>query len=143
VQELARLLALVATDGLGGLEGLPFVEAEAFENAADAGRRDGKFGGDLLSGPAPASQLGKALTGRGRQWAAQPVRPRAAIHEIGRPLLIIALQPFVRTVRRQTQTVFCPSASDATWRTMASISLDPRSQWRSGNRMDNLWKAHT
>ena len=56
VDQLARLLPLVASDRLGGLERGDAIEAEALEDAADGRRRDAQLGGDLLAGPPLAAQ---------------------------------------------------------------------------------------
>ena len=56
VDQLARLLPLVAADRLGRLERRDAIEAEALEDAADGRRRDAQFGGDLLAGPALTAQ---------------------------------------------------------------------------------------
>ena len=48
VDQLAGMLALVAADRFGRLQGSDAIEAETPEDAADGRRRDAQFGGDLL-----------------------------------------------------------------------------------------------
>ena len=75
VDQLAGLLALVAPDRLGRLQGLELVQAEPPQNAADGGRRDAGLGGDLLARPALAAQRFDLLDNRLGRRPAQPMRP--------------------------------------------------------------------
>ena len=59
VDDLARGGALIAADRLGRLESGKPIEAQPFEDAADGGRRNPDFRGDLLAG---APRLRKAST---------------------------------------------------------------------------------
>src|SRR5215207_9676739 len=99
VDELARLLALVAADPLGRLERLEAVEAEPPEDAADRGRRDPGFGRDLLAGPALATQGFDLRDDGRRRWPMQPARPRGAVLEAFTALRREAGQPFAHGPR--------------------------------------------
>jgi hypothetical protein len=56
VDDLTRGGAFVATDRLGRLERRQPIEPQPFEDAADGGRRDSDFRGDLLAGVALPAQ---------------------------------------------------------------------------------------
>ena len=65
VDDLAGGGAFVAADRLGRLESGKPIEAQPFENAADGGRRNSDFRGDLLAGVAlPAQSLDPGAYGR-------------------------------------------------------------------------------
>ena len=76
VDELARVLALVAPDRFGRLQGTELVQAEPTKDAADGRWRYAGLGGDLLAGPALAAQPFDLLDNSGRRWPTQTVRPR-------------------------------------------------------------------
>jgi hypothetical protein len=99
VDQFARVLALVAAHRLGRFERPQLAEPAAFEDTADAGRRNACFGGDLLAGPALAPQLGNAIDDRFGERTIQPMRPRAAIRQTSQTLLAIALEPFAHGPR--------------------------------------------
>ena len=67
VDDLAGRGAFIAADRLGRLESGKPIEAQPFEDAADGGRRNPDFRGDLLAGVAlPAQSLNPFAGGRPR-----------------------------------------------------------------------------
>jgi hypothetical protein len=81
VDQLAGVLALVAPDRLGRLEGLELVEREPAQDAADGGRRYAGLCGDLPAGPALAPKPCDLLDHGRRCRAIQPPRPRRAVRQ--------------------------------------------------------------
>ena len=75
MDELARMLAFIAPDRFGRLQGTELVQAEPTQNTADGGWRDTGLGGDLLARPALAAQPFDLLNNPLRSWPMQPVRP--------------------------------------------------------------------
>src|SRR5262249_9734894 len=76
MDELAWVLAFIAMDRFGRLQGIELVQAELAQNAADGGGRDSGLGGDLLAGPTLAAQPLDLLDHCLRRWFAQSMRPR-------------------------------------------------------------------
>src|SRR5690606_7115222 len=94
VDQLARLLALVAADRLGRLQVAQSAEAGPAQHAADRRGRPPGRGGDLPADPALPAQLDDLLAGRLSGRLAQPMRPRGPVIEAGRSLGLVALDPF-------------------------------------------------
>lgn len=83
VDHLAGVRTLIAYHRGGRFEGTELVQSEPGEDPADRCRRQANRLGNLLAGPALASQLGDALDVRCRGRPVQVVRPRAAIAQPG------------------------------------------------------------
>jgi hypothetical protein len=113
VDQLAGVLALVADHRLGWFEGAPAVEPEALQNAADAGRRDAEFGGDLFAGPALLAKFANAGADRFGQRSIEPVRPRAAVRQAGHAFLAKAPEPFAHGPRADARSALDRAASGA------------------------------
>src|SRR5690606_22004364 len=79
VDQLARMLALIAADRFGRLERRNAIEAKAPENPADGRRRHPELGGDLLAGPALPAQRLDPFDHRHCGGPMQAMRPRGAI----------------------------------------------------------------
>ena len=75
VDELARVLALIAPDRFGRLQGTQLIQAQPTQNTADGGWRDAGLGGDLLARPALAAQPFDLLDDRLGRRPLQPMRP--------------------------------------------------------------------
>ncbi len=73
------MLALIAADRFGRFQRVQLVESKAPQDAADGGRRDAKFGSDLLARVALAAQLLHLLDNRLSGGSIQPVRPGRTI----------------------------------------------------------------
>ena len=99
VDHLAGMLALVAADRLGRFDIPEPRQSGTLENAANGGGRDADSGGDLLARHALATQACDAFDHIGRRRLAQPMRPRAAILQAGRALLLEATGPFAARAR--------------------------------------------
>jgi hypothetical protein len=74
MDELARMLAFIAPDRFGLLQGAELVQAEPMQNPADGRWRHAGLGGDLLASPALTAQLFDLLDNRLRSWTMRPVR---------------------------------------------------------------------
>src|SRR5208283_3246838 len=164
MDELARMLAFIAPDRFGRLQGTELVQAEPTQNTADGGGRDTGLGGDLLASPPLAAQpldlldhgLGVGCRSRcGREERscnpANPSRRYRSTH--------------FRTVRGQTPAAsatasgVCPLSTCRTIRSRprgvsraflctfirsSRESLKPRnSSFLGQDRVDNLMKAHS
>ena len=81
MDELARMLALVAAHRLGGLESGQAIEAEALENAADGGGGHTNLEGDLLAGQPLAAQGFDLLDNHRRRRPPQAARPRRPVFQ--------------------------------------------------------------
>src|SRR5690606_18190384 len=103
VDQLARLLALVAADRLGRLQVAQSAEAGPAQHAADRRGRDAGRGGDLPADPALPAQLDDLLAGRLSGRLAQPMRPRGPVIEAGRTLGLVALDPFPDRLSSDTE----------------------------------------
>ena len=79
VDQFAGALALVAPDRLGRLQGFQSVEPEPAQDAADGGRRQAGFLGNLCAAPALTTQRRDPIDHRCRCRPVQAVRPRAAV----------------------------------------------------------------
>src|SRR5512134_754895 len=75
VDELARVLAFVASHWLGRFQGLEAVQAQAPQDPADRGRRDTDLPGDLIADPALAAQFGNPLEDGRRRRLMQLMGP--------------------------------------------------------------------
>ena len=75
VDELARVLPLIAPDRFGRLQGTQCIQPQPTQNTADGGWRDAGLSGDLLARPALATQPFDLLDNRLRRRPAQPMRP--------------------------------------------------------------------
>src|SRR5215211_6948431 len=75
VDELARVVALVAPDRFGRLQGTELVQAEPTQDAADGRWRYASLGCDPLAGPALATQPFDLFDNRLRSRPTQPGRP--------------------------------------------------------------------
>src|SRR5512143_1425553 len=78
MDELARLLPLIAADGLR-LQSAQFAQAQPTQNAADSGRRDADLGRDLLTRPALTAQLTNFFNDVFWRRSTQPMWSRAAV----------------------------------------------------------------
>jgi hypothetical protein len=132
VDQLAGMRTLVAADRLGGRERQDAAAAEPLAAAADRGRCDAEFGGDLLAGPALAAP-GRDLLDAGRrrrykrcgreERSCSPARSSAA--KRATPL---------RTVRGQTPVARATASSVCP----LDISITTRSR-PNGVRRAFLW----
>jgi hypothetical protein len=95
VDQLAGVVALVAPDRLGRCQRSEPAQPEALQDPADGRRRDTDLFGDLAPGPALATQRGDLLEGGVGRRLAQPMRPRGAIDQACRALVLEACAPFV------------------------------------------------
>src|SRR5262245_9917780 len=93
VDELARVLALVAPDRFGWLQGTQLVQAQPTQNPADGRWRYAGLGGDLLACPALTAQLFDVVDNRLRSWPTQPARPGRAILQSRRSFAAITIDP--------------------------------------------------
>src|SRR5262245_55045425 len=74
MDELARVLALIASDRFSRLQGTQLVQSQSTQYAADRSWRDAGGGSDLLAGPTLPSQPFDLLNNRLGRWLAQPMR---------------------------------------------------------------------
>ena len=159
------MLALVAAHRLGRLQRPDAVEAEPPENAADGGRRDAHFGGDLLAGPALTAQPLNLRHCLRRRRLAKPAGSRRAVLQTFRALCLVARDPLAHRADRHAERLanrlnrlplhqHPPNQIGSTMHRQAGILVNvhpvpPRTlklrnlSFPGPNRMDNLLKAHT
>ena len=99
VDQLAGLLAFVATGWLGRLQRAQLAQPQALEHPAHRRRRDADSGGDLVARHALVPQACDALDHLGRGRLAQPLGPRAAILQASQAFLLEAITPFAAGAR--------------------------------------------
>jgi hypothetical protein len=93
VDQLARLLPLVAAHRLGRLEGAEPAEAQALQDAAHGGRRDAELESDRLAGPALPPQVPDPRSDPLWSRPVQAMRSRRAVDKPGRSLRAPARHP--------------------------------------------------
>jgi hypothetical protein len=93
MDEFARMLAFIAPDRFGRLQGTELVQAEPTQNTADGGGRDTGLDGDLFASPALAAQPFDLLDhGLGRRLP-EPMRPGGAILQSRQSFAAISVNP--------------------------------------------------
>lgn len=160
MDQFSGVLALVTADRFGRFQSAEFVKPQASQDAADTGRRDVQFGGDLLAGVALTAQALDLLDNRLRR---RPMRPGGSIPQSRQALAAIE-QPTYALSAGRPQPLPLPPPVPARSLSAAQFAPDMRRQtgilvhvhpvlllgnlsfdnsnFLGQDRMGNLLKAH-